>query len=133
MEVKAWPKTESRQPCNIRALLRVGIATVTRGGASWESANPLAIPHFPRGIAMRPQLVQRFEVAIRIHAHPELVMRIDGQLSVFGEPLKRLVLEQEIGIVSQVFEDLSLKDEEPSTHEACGDGGLLVELDDFVP
>ena len=87
-----------------------------------------ALPHLPGGFAARPEAVERLELAVGVHAHPEVLVAVDGELAVAREPPQRRLLEDQLGLVGQVVEDLALEDEEAAADEALGRRRLLVEL-----
>jgi hypothetical protein len=86
-------------------------------------------PNLPRSTPRGPQLVQLGEVAEGVHAHPEVVVLEHRQLPVAREALERLTLEEQLGVVVQVVEELALEHEEAAAHEALRHRRLLVELD----
>src|SRR4051794_12301285 len=86
-------------------------------------------PDLPRRRVGGPQVVELLELPVGVHAHPEAVVLEHGQLAVRRQPLERSVLEEQVGLVRQVIEELALEAEEAARHPAVDERRLLGELE----
>src|ERR1700730_2533472 len=99
-------------------LLGMGVRAVSR-----------PLPDHPRGLSALPEALERTDVPESVHALPEVLVLVRGELPVRGEPLECFDLEMTVAIPRrQVVEDRRLEDHETPVDPALADLGLFLEL-----
>src|ERR1035438_5928993 len=86
---------------------------------SHASLMPIAFigPHFPRGLLTCPEFVQVLVFAICVHGEEEAIMAIGHKLSLFGQPLQRLALQDALR-TCQIVEYASVKHEKTGADQS---------------
>src|ERR1700760_3767560 len=98
-----------------------------------RSSSALLLPDPPRWFAGRPEVVQLDHVLVGVHALPEALVPVGGELPVVRQALERLPLEDAVG--GEVVERPGLHAEEaavdpvvePRLLAEAGDPAVLVD------
>lgn len=94
----------------------------------------LVLLKFPRRPSPVPQRVQLGRIPTRVHAHPETLVLVNGQLPVGGKLLQWPALQQQLRVVVEIVLDKATLEEEepPLTHPSAGVGFSLNSNTDEV-
>src|SRR5262245_57441370 len=95
------------------------VAPVTKTGRSRQEVSTPIGPHLPGRRRLAPGLGQVLEIARRVHALPVPVVRVHLELTVLGQPLERLALEDAGVVVREVVEERALEHEEAAVDVAA--------------
>src|SRR3989442_5328232 len=93
------------------------VAPVTRTGRSRQTSDAIR-PHLPGRPRALPRLGQMLEVPRRVHALPVAVVGIHLELTVLGQLLDGVTLENTAIVSGAGFEKLALEDKEADRDEA---------------